>query len=61
MLKNESAQNLTKLVPLCPSCLPDSGGIFTSSNGIRMRNILHYVRKPKQVKKSKVNWSKSQC
>jgi hypothetical protein len=29
MLKNESARNATKPVPLRPSRLPDSGGIFT--------------------------------
>jgi hypothetical protein len=51
MLKNESAQNATKPVPLRPSRLPDSGGIFTSSNGLRMSKISRSVRKAKQVKK----------
>jgi hypothetical protein len=51
MLKNESARNATKPVPLRPSRLPDSGGIFTLSNGLRMEKISHSVRKAKQVKK----------
>jgi hypothetical protein len=50
MLKNESAQNLTKPTPLRPSRLPDSGGIFTLSNGLRMRKLSRSDRKPKQVK-----------
>ena len=50
MLKNESSQNMIKLMSLCPSRLPDSGGIFTLSNGLRMEKISHYVRKVKQVK-----------
>jgi hypothetical protein len=50
MLKNESAQNPTKPTPLRPSRLPDSGGIFTLSNGLRMRKLSHSDRKPKQVK-----------
>jgi hypothetical protein len=51
MLKNESARNATKPMPLRPSRLPDSGGIFTLSNGLRMEKISHSVRKVKQVKK----------
>jgi hypothetical protein len=51
MLKNESAQNATKPTPLRPSRLPDSGGIFTLSNGVRMEKISHSVRKVKQAKK----------
>jgi hypothetical protein len=51
MLKNESARNATKPVPLRLSRLPDSGGIFTLSNGLRMEKISHSVRKVKQVKK----------
>jgi hypothetical protein len=51
MLKNESAQNLTKPTPLRPSRLPDFGHIFTSSNRLRMRKILHSIQKPKQEKK----------
>ena len=50
MLKNESAQNPTKPVPLRPSRLPDSGGIFTLSNRLRMRKLSHSDWKPKQVK-----------
>jgi hypothetical protein len=51
MLKNESARNMTKPIPLRPSRLPDSGGIFTLSNGVRMEKISHSVRKVKQAKK----------
>jgi hypothetical protein len=51
MLKNESARNATKPVPLRPSRLPDSGGIFTLSNGLRMEKISRSVRKAKQAKK----------
>jgi hypothetical protein len=50
MLKNESARNLTKPTPLRPSRLPDSGGIFTLSNGVRMEKISHSVRQAKQAK-----------
>jgi hypothetical protein len=51
MLKTESAQNVTKLVPLRSSHLPDSNVIFTSSNGLHMQKISRSVRKPKQAKK----------
>jgi hypothetical protein len=51
MLKNESARNVTKPMPLRPSRLPDSDGIFTSSNGVRMEKISCSVRKVKQAKK----------
>jgi hypothetical protein len=51
MLKNESARNLTKPTPLGLDRLPDSGGIFTLSNGVRMEKISHSVRKVKQAKK----------
>jgi hypothetical protein len=51
MLKNESARNAMKLVPLHLSHLPDSSGIFTLSNGFRMEKISRSVRKAKQVKK----------
>jgi hypothetical protein len=51
MLKNESARNATKPMPLRPSHLPDSSGIFTLSNGLRMEKISHSVRKVKQAKK----------
>jgi hypothetical protein len=50
MLKNESSRNATKPMPLHPSRLPDSGGIFTFSNGLRMEKISHSVRKVKQAK-----------
>jgi hypothetical protein len=50
MLKNESAQNVTKPMPLRPSRLPDSGGIFTSSNGLRMRKLSHLEVLHKQEK-----------
>ena len=50
MLKNESARNATKLMPLRPSRLTDSGGIFTSSNGLRMQKISCSIRKVKQAK-----------
>jgi hypothetical protein len=56
MLKNESARNLTKPTPLRPSRLPNSGGIFTLSNGVRMKKISHSDRKVKQGKKS-VDWA----
>jgi hypothetical protein len=51
MLKNESAWNVMKPVPLRLSRLPDSSGIFTSSNGVRMEKISRSVRKVKQAKK----------
>ena len=50
MLKNESAQNLTKPILLHPSRLPDSGGIFSLSNWLRMRKLSRSDQKPKQVK-----------
>jgi hypothetical protein len=51
MLKNESAWNAMKPIPLRLSRLPDSSGIFTLSNGLRMEKISRSVRKTKQVKK----------
>jgi hypothetical protein len=56
MLKNESARNPTKPTLLCPARLPDSGGIFTLSNGVRMENISRSDRKVKQAKKD-VDWA----
>jgi hypothetical protein len=50
MLKNESAWNPTKPTPLRPARFPDSGGIFTLSNGVRMKKISHSVRQAKQAK-----------
>jgi hypothetical protein len=50
MLKNESAQISTKPTPLCLSRLPDSDGIFTFSNGLRMQKLSRSDRKPKQGK-----------
>jgi hypothetical protein len=51
MLKNESARNSMKPMPLRPYRLPDSSHIFTLSNELRMRKISHSVRKAKQGKK----------
>jgi hypothetical protein len=51
MLKNESARNATKLMPLRLSRLLDSGGIFTLSNELRMEKISRSVRKVKHEKK----------
>jgi hypothetical protein len=51
MLKNESALNATKPVPLRLARLPDSGGIFTLSNGVCMEKLSRSVRKVKQAKK----------
>jgi hypothetical protein len=48
--KFQSARNATKPVPLRPSRLPDSGGIFTLSNGLRMEKISRSVRQVKQAK-----------
>ena len=50
MLKKESVWNATKPIPLHPSRLLDSSGIFTFSNGLRMEKISHSVRKVKQAK-----------
>jgi hypothetical protein len=50
MLKNEIARNLMKPTPLCPSRLPDYGGIIFLSNGVRMKKISHSVRQAKQAK-----------
>jgi hypothetical protein len=50
MLKNESARNLTKPTPLCPSRLPDSDGIIFLSNGVCMEKISHFVCQAKQAK-----------
>jgi hypothetical protein len=46
----QSAQNATKQVPLRPSRLPNSGGIFTLSNGLHMEKISRYVRQVKHAK-----------
>jgi hypothetical protein len=51
MLKNESAQNSMKPMPLRPPRLPDSGGIIFMSNGVRMEKISRSDRKVKQGKK----------
>ena len=50
MLNFQSAQNATKTVPLRLSRLPDSDGIFTFSNGVRMEKISQSVRRAKQGK-----------
>jgi hypothetical protein len=51
MLNFQSARNATKTVPLRPSRSPDSGGIFTFANGVRMEKLSRSVRRAKQVKK----------
>jgi hypothetical protein len=50
LLNFQSARNATKTVPLRPSRLPDSGGIFTFANGVRMEEISRSVRQAKQAK-----------
>jgi hypothetical protein len=50
LLNFQSARNATKTVPLRLSRLPDSGGIFTLSNGRRMEKISRSVRQAKQAK-----------
>jgi hypothetical protein len=50
LLNFQSARNATKIVPLRLSRLPDSGGIFTFSNGVRMEKISRSVRQAKQAK-----------
>jgi hypothetical protein len=50
LLNFQSAQNATKMVPLCPSRLPDSGGIFTFANRVRMEKLSRSVRQGKQAK-----------
>jgi hypothetical protein len=52
MLNFQSARNATKMVPLRPSRSPDSGGIFTFANGVRMEKLSPSVRRAKQVKKN---------
>jgi hypothetical protein len=37
-------------MPLRLSCLSDSDGIFSLSNGLRMQKLSRSDRKPKQVK-----------
>jgi hypothetical protein len=51
LLNFQSARNAMKMVPLRPSRLPDSGGIFTFTNGVRMEKISRSVRRAKQAKK----------
>jgi hypothetical protein len=48
--KIQSAQNVTKMVPLHPSRSPDSGGIFTFANGVGMEKLSRSVRQGKQAK-----------
>jgi len=50
LLNFQSARNATKTVPLRPSRLPDSGGIFIFANGVRMEEILRFDRQVKQGK-----------
>jgi hypothetical protein len=42
--------NAMKMEPLHPSCLPDSGSIFTFSNEVRMEKISRSVHRAKQGK-----------
>jgi hypothetical protein len=51
MLNFQSARNATKMVPLRPSRCPNSGGIFTSANGVRMEKLSRFVHRDKQEKK----------
>jgi hypothetical protein len=51
LLNFQSARIASKTVPLRPSRLPDSGGIFIFANGVRMEEISRSVRRVKQVKK----------
>ena len=50
MLNFQSARNVTKTVPLRPSCLPASDVIFTFANGVCMEEISRSVRQAKQTK-----------
>jgi hypothetical protein len=50
LLNFQSARNVTKIVPLRPSRLPDSGGIFTFANRVCMEEISRSVRQAKQAK-----------
>ena len=50
MLNFQSSRNATKTVPLRLSRSPDSGGIFTFANGVRMEKLLRSVRQAKQAK-----------
>jgi hypothetical protein len=50
LLNFQSARNAMKIVPLCLSHLPDSDGIFTFSNRVRMEKISRSVRQAKQAK-----------
>jgi hypothetical protein len=61
MLKNESAQNATKPAPLRPSRLPDSGRYIYFVKRAPYAKDIAFCSKAQTGKKSKVNWSKSQC
>jgi hypothetical protein len=50
LLNFQSARNEMKIVPLRPSRFPDSGGIFTFANGVRMEEISRFDRQVKQGK-----------
>jgi hypothetical protein len=50
LINFQSDRNVTKIVPLRPSHLLDSGGIFTFANGVRMEEISRSVRQAKQAK-----------
>jgi hypothetical protein len=57
LLNFQSARNATKMVPLRPSRSPDSGGIFTFANGVRMEKLSRSVRRAKQGKKNDADWA----
>jgi hypothetical protein len=50
LLNFQSVRNAMKIVPLRPSRLPDSSGIFTFANRVRMEEISRSVRQAKQAK-----------
>jgi len=50
LLNFQNARNATKMVPLRPSRSPDSNGIFTFTNGVRMEKLSLSVRRAKQAK-----------
>jgi hypothetical protein len=54
MLKNQSSHNWMKPMPLRPARSPDSGHIFTFSNGRCMRELSYSDRFLKQAKSQQV-------
>jgi hypothetical protein len=49
LLNFKSVRNVMKIVPLRPSHLPDSGGIFTFENGVRMKELSRSIHQAKQA------------